>query len=123
MDISYCVVNTNGRELLLECLDAIDRTHPAGLQGEVLVLDNCSDDGSVAAVEASGHDARVIALDRRTGKAENDSLLLREAAGELCLLLNEDSQLCDGATEALVAALRARAGGGRGRRPAAVERG
>ncbi len=107
MDLSYCVVNTNGRELLLECLDAIERTHPAGLEGEVLVLDNCSDDGSVAAVEASSHDARVIALDRRTGKAENDSTLLREASGELCLLLNEDSQLQDGATEALVAALRA----------------
>ena len=83
MDLSYCVVNTNGRDYLLACLDAIERTHPAGVEHEVLVLDNCSDDGSVAAVEASAHDARVIALDRRTGKAENDSTLLREARGPL----------------------------------------
>jgi N-acetylglucosaminyl-diphospho-decaprenol L-rhamnosyltransferase len=71
----------------------------------VLVLDNCSDDGSVAAVEQSPHDARVIALERRAGKAENDSTLLREARGRHCLLLNEDSELHDGATAALLDAL------------------
>ena len=26
--LSYCVVNTNGRDYLLACLDAIERTHP-----------------------------------------------------------------------------------------------
>ena len=45
------MVNTNGRDYLLACLDAIERTHPPGVEHEVLVLDNCSDDGSVAAVE------------------------------------------------------------------------
>jgi N-acetylglucosaminyl-diphospho-decaprenol L-rhamnosyltransferase len=108
--LSYCVVNTDGRDYLLACLDAIARTHPDGVEHEVLVLDNCSDDGSVAAVERSGHEARVIALGRRTGKAENDSTLLREARGELCLLLNEDSELCDGATRALLDALDSDAG-------------
>ena len=53
VDLSYCVVNTNGRDYLLACLDAIERTHPPELTHEVLVLDNCSDDGSVAAVEQS----------------------------------------------------------------------
>jgi GT2 family glycosyltransferase len=107
VDLSYCVVNTNGRDYLLACLDAIERTLPEGIEHEVLVLDNCSDDGSVAAVESSRHEPRVIALDRRTGKAENDSTLLREARGEFCLLLNEDSELCDGAATALLEALRA----------------
>ena len=105
MDLSYCIVNTNGRDYLLACLDAIERTHPTGVEREILVLDNCSDDGSVAAVEASPHDVRVIALDKRTGKAENDSTLLREARGRYCLLLNEDSELREGATAALLAAL------------------
>jgi GT2 family glycosyltransferase len=45
--------------------------------------------------------------DRRAGKAENDSLLLREAQGELCLLLNEDAELQAGATSALIDAVRA----------------
>jgi GT2 family glycosyltransferase len=105
--LSYCVVNTNGREHLLACLDAIERTHPAGLERETLVLDNASDDGSAEAVRERGGDVRLIALERRTGKAENDSTLLREARGEYCLLLNEDSELRSGATGALVAALEA----------------
>jgi len=107
MDLSYCVVNTNGRELLMACLAAIERTHPAGVEHEVIVLDNASDDGSLRAVRASPYAVRVIALDRRAGKAENDSTLLREAHGGLCLLLNEDSELCPGATRALLDALEA----------------
>jgi N-acetylglucosaminyl-diphospho-decaprenol L-rhamnosyltransferase len=103
--LSYCVVNTNKRELLLACLDAIERTVPEGVEREVLVLDNASDDGSAAAVEALGRDIRLIALDRRTGKAENDSTLLKEARGTYCLLLNEDAELQPGAVQALVDAL------------------
>jgi N-acetylglucosaminyl-diphospho-decaprenol L-rhamnosyltransferase len=103
--LSYCVVNTNGREYLLACLAAIERTHPAGVEREILVLDNASDDGSVAAVQALGGDIRLIALERRAGKAENDSTLMREAKGRYCLLLNEDSELRPGASAALIAAL------------------
>jgi GT2 family glycosyltransferase len=100
-------VNTNGREFLLACLAAIERTHPAGVEREVLVLDNASDDGSAEAVRALGGEIRLIALERRTGKAENDSTLMREAQGEYCLLLNEDSELRPGAVAALLAALAA----------------
>ncbi|MEA2351253.1 MAG: hypothetical protein QOG86_2194 [Thermoleophilaceae bacterium] len=106
MLISYCVVNTNGRELLMRCLDAIERTHPPGLEREVLVLDNASDDGSAEAVRARGDgDTRLIALERRTGKAENDSRLLQEARGDYALLLNEDAELQPGAVAKLVEAL------------------
>jgi N-acetylglucosaminyl-diphospho-decaprenol L-rhamnosyltransferase len=105
--LSYCVVNTDGRELLLACLEAIERTAPAGLEREVLVLDNASRDGSAEAVRALGRDIRLIENERRTGKAENDSRLLREARGRFCLLLNEDSELVEGAAEALVEALEA----------------
>jgi GT2 family glycosyltransferase len=103
--LSYCVVNTNGREYLLACLAAIERTHPAGVEREILVLDNASDDGSAEAVRALGGDIRLIALERRAGKAENDSTLMREAQGRYCLLLNEDSELRSAASEALIAAL------------------
>jgi N-acetylglucosaminyl-diphospho-decaprenol L-rhamnosyltransferase len=111
--LSYCVVNTNGREYLLACLAAIAHTHPAGVEAEVLVLDNASDDGSPDAVRALGPsldaDAalpiRLIELPYRTGKAENDSTLMREAGGRYCLLLNEDSELRPGAVTALLAAL------------------
>jgi N-acetylglucosaminyl-diphospho-decaprenol L-rhamnosyltransferase len=106
MELSYCVVNTNGREFLLECLRSIRRTHPQGTEAEILVLDNASDDGSVRAVESEFPEVRLIRRDRRAGLAENNTSLLREARGRLCLLLNEDSELLDGAVTELLAALR-----------------
>ncbi len=108
MRLSYCVVNTGARELLLSCLEAIERTAPPTIgpgEREVLVLDNASEDGSAEAVRERFPGARVIALERRAGKAANDSALLRAATGEYCLLLNEDSELLDGAVERLIDAL------------------
>jgi N-acetylglucosaminyl-diphospho-decaprenol L-rhamnosyltransferase len=104
--LSYCVVNTNGRDLLLACLEAIRATTPPDLEHEILVLDNASDDGSAEAVRELDLDVRVIALDRREGKAANDSRLIREARGEFCLLLNEDSELRPGSVAALIGSLR-----------------
>ncbi len=103
--LSYCVVNPNGREYLLACLAAIERVHPEDVEREILVLDNASKDGSAEAVRRLGGDIRLIALERRTGKAENDSTLMKEAQGRYCLLLNEDSELRPGAVEALLAAM------------------
>ena len=105
--LSYCVVNTNGRDYLLACLEAIERTHPEAVEREVLVLDNASTDDSAEAVRARGGEVRLIERDRRTGKGENDSTLMREAKGKYCLLLNEDSGLRPGAAAALVEALEA----------------
>jgi N-acetylglucosaminyl-diphospho-decaprenol L-rhamnosyltransferase len=103
--LSYCVVNTNGRDYLLACLAAIERAHPEDVEREILILDNASEDGSAEAVRALGGDIRLIALEQRTGKAENDSTLMKEAQGKYCLLLNEDSELRPGAVEALLAVM------------------
>jgi GT2 family glycosyltransferase len=105
VDLSYCVVNTNGRDYLLRCLAAIESTHPAGVSREILVLDNASTDGSADAVRALGGEIELIEQPRPTGKAANDSLLMERAEGRYCLLLNEDSELRPGATAALLDAL------------------
>ena len=107
MLLSYCVVNTNGREDLLACLRSIAETNPSEVEHEVLVLDNASDDGSAEAARERFPEARLILLDRRAGKGENDSTLLLGARGRYCLLLNEDSELRAGATKALLEALEA----------------
>jgi N-acetylglucosaminyl-diphospho-decaprenol L-rhamnosyltransferase len=101
------VVNTGGRDYLLDCIAAIKGTHPEGVEYELLVLDNASGDGSAEAVRERHPDARLFALERRAGKADNDSLLLKEARGRYCLLLNEDSELREGAARALLDALEA----------------
>jgi N-acetylglucosaminyl-diphospho-decaprenol L-rhamnosyltransferase len=107
VELSYCVVNTNGREFLLACLAAIEATRPAGVETETLVLDNASTDGSADAVRALGGDIQLIEQPRPAGKAENDSLLMERARGKYCLLLNEDSELKPGTAAVLIAALEA----------------
>jgi N-acetylglucosaminyl-diphospho-decaprenol L-rhamnosyltransferase len=105
-EVTYCVVNTGQRELLLRGLDAIARERAAvPFSTAVLVLDNASDDGSAQAARAHPAGAEVIALERRTAKAINDSELMRRTRGPFSLLLNEDSELLPGATAALHAAL------------------
>ena len=108
IELSFCVVNTSQRELLVRGLDAIARERESlPFATEVLVLDNGSRDGSAEAARAHPAVDEVIALDERRGKALNDSELLRRAAGRYALLLNEDSELLGGATGALYEALEA----------------
>jgi GT2 family glycosyltransferase len=118
IELSYCIVNTSQRELLLRGLDAIARERAVlPFATEVLVLDNGSRDGSARAArehpaigDGAGQEGEgeVIALGERRGKGANDSELLRRARGRYALLLNEDSELRPGATLALHAALQAR---------------
>lgn len=108
VEVSYCVVNTSQRELLLRGLDAIACECAAlPFASEVLVLDNGSRDGSAQAAQAHAAVDQTIALQERRGKGANDSELLRRARGRFALLLNEDSELQAGATVALWQALQA----------------
>jgi N-acetylglucosaminyl-diphospho-decaprenol L-rhamnosyltransferase len=109
IELSFCVVNTSQRELLVHGLDAIAHERAVlPFATEVLVLDNGSRDGSAEAAHAHPAVDEVIALGERRGKALNDSELMRRARGGYALLLNEDSELLPGATLALWQALRAR---------------
>lgn len=101
------MVNNDGRDYLLECLAAIERFGVPGTESEVLVLDNASTDGSVEAVRERYPAAEVITLEKKQGKAANDSLLMQRSKGEFCLLLNEDTELKPGCAEALYRTMKA----------------
>jgi GT2 family glycosyltransferase len=108
IELSYCVVNTDQRQLLRYCLDAIARERATvDFETETLVLDNASTDDSAGAARSHSVTDAVIALENRRDAGENGSELLRRARGRFCLLLNEDSELEPGATVALHAALAA----------------
>jgi N-acetylglucosaminyl-diphospho-decaprenol L-rhamnosyltransferase len=106
IELSFLVVNTQQRELLMRGLDAIAAERAAlPFATEVLVLDNASRDGSAPAARAHETVDELIVRERRYGKAENDTELLKRARGRYGLLLNEDSELRPGATAALYEAL------------------
>jgi GT2 family glycosyltransferase len=125
IELSFCVVNTAQRELLLRGLDAIGRERERlPFATETLVLDNASGDGSAEAAREHPAVDEVLALPERRGKSLNDSELLRRARGRFGLLLNEDSELLAGATlalhQALAAAPRAACAGAQLLRPDGV---
>jgi GT2 family glycosyltransferase len=106
VEVSFCVVNTEQRELLVRCLDAIAaQREELPFETEVLVLDNASNDGSAGAARRHPDVTEVIALRQRRGKGENDTALLQRSRGRYALLLNEDSELQPGAVAALHDAL------------------
>jgi N-acetylglucosaminyl-diphospho-decaprenol L-rhamnosyltransferase len=106
VEISYCVVNTEQRELLLRGLDAIARERGSlPFATEVLVIDNASRDGSVGAARSHPVVDQLIRQQQRRGKGENDTALMEHARGRYCMLLNEDSELQPGASVALRTAL------------------
>ena len=108
VELSFCVVNTEQRELLVRCLDAVAAERAAQpFRCEVLVLDNASRDGSAGAARHHATTDVVLVNEERRGKGENDTALLRRATGRYCLLLNEDSELRPGAVAALHEALTA----------------
>lgn len=110
VDLTFCVVNTNLRELLLQGLDAIERERRAlgpEVRTEVVVLDNASQDGSADAAEAHPTVDVLLRLDRREGWSANVNHVLRAARSELCLILNEDAELQPGCTRELLDALSA----------------
>jgi N-acetylglucosaminyl-diphospho-decaprenol L-rhamnosyltransferase len=104
-EVSICIVSTDAREHLLACVDSVF-ANPPSVPFEVLALDNGSTDGTSKAVhDCFGDRVEVVRLERRRGKAENDSDLMTRARGRWCLLLNEDSRLEPGAADRLAEAL------------------
>jgi GT2 family glycosyltransferase len=88
--LSVVIVNYNVRDLLENCLHSVEKAM-AGMEGEVFVVDNNSDDGSADMVRERFPAVRLIASTRNEGFARANNLALAEAQGEYLLLLNPDT--------------------------------
>jgi GT2 family glycosyltransferase len=103
-DLSVSIVNTNSRELLLACLASL-----AGMDAEIVVLDNASEDDSAAAVRERFPDVRVIAQAERAGFGANHNTVIRATTGRYVYVLNEDTTAGDWGFETLTSYLDAHA--------------
>jgi len=94
----------NGRPYLVECLDALLAQVPPG--AEVIAVDNASTDGSGDLIEARYPTVRLIRNRDNLGFAGACNAGLRAARGEVLILLNQDTRVCEGWLDALVRACR-----------------
>ncbi len=90
MDLSVIIVNYNVRQFLESALASVYRAME-GVEGEVFVVDNASDDGSVEMVRAKFPQAILIESKANVGFARANNAALRQAKGRYLLLLNPDT--------------------------------
>ena len=94
-------MNRDGLRFLDACLSAsLDQEVDGG--HEVLLVDNGSSDGSAEHVRQRHQRVRVIEAGRNLGFAAGNNLGIREARGELVVLLNNDTRVRPGWLQALV---------------------
>ncbi len=98
-ELTVSIVNHNGRETLLPLLAALERDHLE----DVVLLDNASEDGSVAAVRERFPHVRLIEQPFRAGFGANHNRVIRETSGRYVVLLSHDAEPEPGALAALVA--------------------
>jgi len=104
MDLSICIVSHECRDLLAECLRSIEQ-HSDGLSLEVIVVDNASGDGTVEMVRERFPEVRLMANEENLGFAGGTNQAMAAASGEVLLMLNPDTRVCEGALGHLVAFL------------------
>jgi hypothetical protein len=106
-DLSIIIVSFNTADELANCLASL-RAHAPAMAHEIVVVDNASTDGTVAAVRADWPEVRLIANPRNVGFAAANNIGIRAVTSDLVLLLNSDTRVRAGAIDTLVAELRAR---------------
>jgi GT2 family glycosyltransferase len=95
MKLSVIIVNYNVKQMLLDCLASLQSGGTKDM--EVIVVDNCSTDGSVIAVKELFPEVKLVVNTINIGFSAANNQGLSIANGDWLLLLNPDTKLKAGA--------------------------
>ena len=104
MRLSVIIVNYKSRELLLECLASL-AADAAGLEIEILVVDNDSRDGSAEAVARRFPAVRLLVNPDNRGYARAVNQGIATTGGPWVLIMNPDCLVRPGTLRALIGQL------------------
>lgn len=99
--LSVVIVNWNTKALLAQCLSSLF-VEGEGLDMEVFVVDNASQDDSVATVRKSFPQVHLIENDRNLGFAGANNQAISRCLGKYILLLNSDTIVLPGVLQTMV---------------------
>lgn len=104
MDLSICIVSFKARDLLQESLRSIYATI-GKLSFEIIVVDNCSEDGTVEMLKSEFPTVQLIVNDENTGYTRPNNQAMRVSKGRYLVIINPDTLVKPGAFETLAAFL------------------
>ena len=90
LQLSIVIVNYNVRDFLNHALVSLQKAMK-GIRGEIIVVDNASDDGSIEMVRKRFPSVQLIANSSNLGFARANNIALRRARGKLLLLITPDT--------------------------------
>jgi GT2 family glycosyltransferase len=100
MDLSIIIVSFNTKNLLTTCINSVLK-YTKGINFEIVVVDNASDDGSGEAAKKLG--VKVIENKTNPGFAAANNQGVRVSKGKYVLFLNSDTEIHDNVLEEMVA--------------------
>ena len=90
MELSIIIVNYNVKHFLEQCLISVKKALN-GIEGEIIVVDNNSVDGSLFLINEKFKDIVLISNEKNTGFSVANNQGIKIARGENILLLNPDT--------------------------------
>jgi GT2 family glycosyltransferase len=94
MKLSVVIVSYNVRSYLEQCLQSVQRALE-GIEGEVFVVDNHSDDDSVVTVREKYPCVRLIENQENLGFSKANNQAIRQSQADYVLLLNPDTVVAE----------------------------
>jgi len=99
--VSVCIANYNGDAVLDACLSSV-LAQATDFPVEILVHDDCSNDGSVALIRERFPGVELLTSEENVGFCISNNRMAAAARGDYLLLLNNDTRLHAGALDALL---------------------
>ena len=109
--LSIVVVNYNVKYFLEQCLCSVQKAMQ-GIEGEIIVIDNCSTDGSLAYLQPAFPTVKFIANTENLGFSKANNQGWRMAGGDYILFLNPDTILSEDSLQQSLAAMERQPGTG-----------
>lgn len=103
--VSIIIVVWNAKKYVLECLESL-REHCANLNPEVVVVDNCSTDGTPEMVAEMFPEFRLIRNPENYGFAKANNIGIAQSSGKYVCLVNSDVKFLDDCISRILDCLR-----------------